>query len=93
MNKTIKFHVKGKVQGVGFRYATRVKAGSLDVNGFVRNCINGDVEGVASGRQSAVDEFTEWLWKGPDFSKVVNIEISEPTESEDSQYTGFNILR
>ena len=36
--------VKGYVQGVGYRYFCYKLAKSMDVNGYVRNLYNGDVE-------------------------------------------------
>ena len=41
--------VKGRVQGVGYRYFVRQTAQSLSLTGWVRNCPDGDVEAQAQG--------------------------------------------
>jgi len=45
----------GRVQGVGFRYATQELAGSYVVSGYVKNLANGEVELVAQGEQEYVN--------------------------------------
>ena len=46
---TRKFEVKGRVQGVGFRWFTRTQAINLGLSGTTRNMLNGDVEVVLEG--------------------------------------------
>ena len=48
--------VRGRVQGVGFRYATERRARALELTGYVRNEADGSVLVVAEGvpeRQAA----------------------------------------
>jgi acylphosphatase len=52
MPSSYRFVVTGRVQGVGFRAATRRKAQSLGLTGWVRNRNDGAVEGVASSRDA-----------------------------------------
>jgi acylphosphatase len=47
----------GRVQGVGFRYTATRLAGRFDVTGYVKNLMDGDVEVVAEGPASEVDDF------------------------------------
>ena len=47
----------GSVQGVGFRYKVRAIANRLNVNGWVRNLPNGQVEIVAQAQESILIEF------------------------------------
>lgn len=47
----------GRVQGVGFRYTTRMIADSFPVVGFVKNLDDGTVELQAEGARAAVDDF------------------------------------
>ena len=51
----------GRVQGVGFRYATRSIAGGYEVTGFVRNMPDGSVHLVAEGPQEQVGAFVSAL--------------------------------
>ncbi|MCA9230089.1 MAG: acylphosphatase [Planctomycetales bacterium] len=47
----------GEVQGVGFRYTTRMIARGYDVNGYVRNLPDRRVELVVEGAEDQIDGF------------------------------------
>lgn len=47
----------GRVQGVGFRFATAQLARGFDVTGTVHNCPDGRVELVAEGPEAEVTAF------------------------------------
>ncbi|MGB5708451.1 MAG: acylphosphatase [Arenicellales bacterium] len=82
MNKsTRRFIIQGRVQGVGFRYATLRKAKELSLTGWVKNLPGGDVETVAQGEAEMLDEFERWLWIGPDYSGVSRVELKTPPEN------------
>ena len=49
----------GRVQGVGFRYATRNLAINFDVTGYVRNLPDGRIDVVMEGPAFEVDSFVE----------------------------------
>lgn len=68
------FTVSGRVQGVGFRYRTCDKASALDLTGWVRNMANGNVEGVAQGREQNLEIFRKWLKHGPPNARVSRVE-------------------
>lgn len=68
--RRIHFRVTGRVQGVGFRAATERQARRHGLTGFVRNRIDGDVEGEAQGAADALDAFSAWLAEGPLFARV-----------------------
>lgn len=81
--------VRGRVQGVGFRYEARSQAKSLGLNGWVQNLSDGGVELWAEGAQSAVERYKRWLAKGPPGARVDTIDISDrPARGE---YSGFTI--
>ncbi|MGI9319485.1 MAG: acylphosphatase [bacterium] len=82
--------IRGRVQGVGFRYATARKAEQLNLRGWVRNLPSGEVETVVQGEQSNAEEFESWLWVGPDYSRVTAVILKSPP---DQQFTRFEILR
>ena len=55
------FVVKGRVQGVGFRYSTVIKAKSLGLTGYVRNRPDGSVETFAEGTSEQIKMFLSYL--------------------------------
>ena len=81
MMKTVQFTVSGRVQGVGFRYATREAAGNLGIAGWVRNRADGKVEGVAQASESRIEQFVDWLRQGPRPARVDRVRV-EPLEAQ-----------
>ena len=73
--------MKGHVQGVGFRWATREQALQRGLCGWVRNCSDGSVEVLAKGAENTLSSFKTWLWQGPLGSRVSEIDVS--LEAED----------
>ena len=71
--------VKGMVQGVGFRYSAVRKARQLELNGWVKNAANGDVEVWAEGPREKLDLLLEWLRRGPAYSRVDSVEKEDMT--------------
>jgi acylphosphatase len=59
------FLIKGRVQGVGFRWFVHREASELDLHGWVRNTEEGDVEVVASGTVEDLAELRASLRCGP----------------------------
>jgi acylphosphatase len=92
MPQQIRAHVfvSGKVQGVGYRYATVDTATHLGVNGWVRNLSDRRVEAVFEGKQEIVEEMIRWCHQGPPDSVVkdVFIEYEEPEHLQ-----GFQVRR
>jgi len=56
---------EGRVQGVGFRYATKQLAKGFDVLGWVRNCDDGRVELQLMGEEEELDDFIQELHDSP----------------------------
>jgi len=73
--------VRGRIQGVGYRYATRSRAASLGVGGWVRNRVDGNVEAVFEGAAERVELLLRWCREGPSAAYVDEIEVEwqEPT--------------
>jgi acylphosphatase len=69
--------VRGRVQGVGFRYWTRGQAERLGVRGWVRNRLDGTVEAEVEGDPAAVSELLVVLGRGPAGAIVENLEVAE----------------
>lgn len=89
MNARVHLLISGEVQGVFFRANTRRAANELDVRGWVRNLPNGMVEVVAEGRKPSLDRFIDLCRKGPEGSKVENIEIK--WEEFKNEFRGFDV--
>lgn len=75
--------VTGRVQGVGYRYATRDLAGRLGVTGWVRNLPSGQVEVFVQGPPAAVEAMIAWLERGPRWASVTGVKTApaEPNPS------------
>lgn len=73
--KRVHIIISGYVQGVCFRYFTKIKARKLGIKGFVKNLPNGDVEVVAEGDEKELNELIDFCRKGPVLSGVANLKI------------------
>jgi acylphosphatase len=84
--KTAAFYalVRGRVQGVGFRYSAIREAQRLRLSGWVKNTYNGDVEVWAEGPKEKLELFIAWLRRGPQLARVDSINI------EDKNPVGYN---
>ena len=85
------FLIKGRVQGVGFRWFVQREAGELDLHGWVRNTEDGDVEVVAAGDDGDLDELRASLRRGPRGSRVDRIVEHCLDDREAENLTAFHI--
>ncbi|MDH5559972.1 MAG: acylphosphatase [Deltaproteobacteria bacterium] len=69
--------IKGKVQGVSYRYYTERAALKLRLKGTVMNLQNGDVEIYAEGEDQVLKELIDWCWKGSPAAVVSNVVVNE----------------
>jgi acylphosphatase len=76
MKKHYNITVKGRVQGVGFRYNARRQALTLSLDGFVRNMPDGSVYIEVEGYQIDLDEFVNWCKAGPSGSRILDVIVS-----------------
>ena len=79
--------VRGRVQGVGFRYATVHAAQRLGIAGWVRNRRDGSVEAVVHGSAESVEAMVAWARRGPDAAIVESLEVLEA----EGEFTGFEM--
>ncbi len=79
--KTVNLRITGRVQGVYYRAWTCETALQLNLNGWVRNRVDGTVEALVAGEEVTVDQLIEKCWQGSPASKVHDIVVSESTES------------
>ncbi|MDO5145682.1 MAG: acylphosphatase [Eubacteriales bacterium] len=69
--------VRGRVQGVGFRYVTASIAAKYKVTGWVRNCFDGSVELEAQGAEHRVEMFLQEVSAGNRFARVDSFEVTD----------------
>ena len=62
--------MRGRVQGVGFRWFVDREARQLDLAGWVRNNIDGTVEALAIGSEEQLHAFRARLQQGPRAARV-----------------------
>ncbi|HXF39143.1 MAG TPA: acylphosphatase [Blastocatellia bacterium] len=82
--------MRGRVQGVGFRYFAIRAAREAGVSGTVRNLGDGSVEAIAEGSARAIDQFREALERGPSYSHVT--EVVEAEMAVTGTYSGFGAV-
>lgn len=70
--------VRGRVQGVAFRWYTQERAVELGLGGWVRNLPDGRVEAWIEGPEAALGEMLAWLRRGPPAARVEGTDVSEP---------------
>ena len=81
--------VRGRVQGVGFRYAALEVAEAAGVTGWVRNCRDGTVEALVQGDATSVEAVVAWCRRGPPAARVTDVEVVDAPL--DARLTGFDL--
>ena len=83
-----RYFVRGRVQGVGYRYFVERSAVELGLTGYTRNLEDGRVEVYAAGTAAKLAQLSERLAKGPRFADVRGVEeLDAPVQ----QYGSFRI--
>lgn len=72
-----RWFIRGRVQGVGYRYFAQDAANELGLTGYARNLDDGRVEVYAVGPIEKLSEFAARLHAGPRFSDVRGVEEQE----------------
>jgi acylphosphatase len=83
-----RFIVRGRVQGVGFRWFVEREAHMLGIAGMVRNNYDGSVEVLAMGTREQLLGLRSRLQEGPRAARVDNVE-----EFEAKPIAGLNTFR
>ncbi|MDR2186250.1 MAG: acylphosphatase [Treponema sp.] len=68
--------IRGRVQGVGFRYSAYHEARRLGLSGWVRNTPEGEVELWAEGSGERLNALLRWLHRGPPGARVESVRNS-----------------
>lgn len=78
------------VQGVFFRATTVSQARRIGgLTGWVRNLRDGRVEIVCEGDRSDVEKLVNWLWKGPEYAEVADVDVA--WEKATGEFSNFDI--
>ena len=85
------FLVKGRVQGVGFRWFVQREAAEIGLRGWVRNTPDGHVEVLAAGEPDQLKDLLLLLGRGSRGSRVDEVVEHELAESEGAALKSFEI--
>lgn len=86
MKRTVQMIVEGHVQGVGFRYWTKIVADQLQVTGEVWNASDGSVVIIASGSADNLAAFIKRVHASPSpYGRVDRVKIDELAQAPASQ--------
>ena len=92
--RAVRWIVRGRVQGVSYRYFTREAARRLELTGWVRNLADGSVEVRVAGDSEVLERFRQELLAGPRAARVDAIS-EEPLDADelvrDLGHRGFDI--
>lgn len=88
--RTLKIVIKGRVQGVGFRFSAQRFAEKSGVKGYIRNLVNGNVEIVVQGDVKALQDLLVWAHRGPSTAEVESVAVEDT--NIDKIYEHFSIM-
>jgi acylphosphatase len=80
--RVVRLMVRGRVQGVGFRYFVERTAARLGLAGWVRNRADGSVEAVAAGEPAEVETLIKACRRGPSAARVDSLDVVEGSEAD-----------
>jgi acylphosphatase len=83
-----RWYVRGRVQGVGYRYFAQAAAAELGLVGYAHNLDDGRVEVYAFGPEDKLSEMAGRLYKGPRMADVRGV---EEQEAEPVRHPSFEI--
>ncbi len=84
--KSVHLRIEGRVQGVWYRGWAVETAKSMELNGWVRNRLDGTVEAVFSGPEELVINMVEACHTGPTTARVTNVKASDCPPPEASGF-------
>lgn len=81
--RSYKITVKGKVQGVSYRFNAQAVAHKLNLTGYVKNTHEGDVFAHVEGKEEGINKFIDWCYLGSRLAKVTEV------AAEETDFVGF----
>lgn len=88
MTETLCVTIRGRVQGVGYRYFVVDRARELELAGWAKNLPDGSVEVEAQGPREDLERLADELGQGPSVAHVTGLDV---VFAERPAYHGFEI--
>ncbi len=82
--------IKGKVQGVAYRFNAQAQAHKFNLTGFVRNLNDGSVYCEVEGTDENIAKFIDWCYVG---SRLANVSEVNSEESALIGYQTFEVKK
>ena len=76
--RAVRVLVRGKVQGVGFRWFVREAARRAELAGWVQNRPDGGVEIEVAGTEEGIDFLLDAVRRGPPGARVEGVSVHAP---------------
>ena len=87
--KNLEIIISGRVQGVCYRAFVLHRANELNIKGYARNLMNGNVKVVAIGEDNVMNIFNKMLKEGPSMARVNDLQTSDIIIGE--EFSDFRI--
>ncbi len=81
--RSYKITVKGKVQGVSYRFNAQAVGHKLNLTGYVKNQHDGSVFAHVEGKEDDINKFIDWCYLGSRLAKVSEV------AAEETDFVGF----
>jgi acylphosphatase len=76
--------VTGKVQGIGFREFSKIKAEELGLTGYAENQEDGSLYILVQGDKDSIAIFVDHIRKGPMFATITDVALSFHDKPQDT---------
>lgn len=84
--RRVRVVVRGRVQGVGYRYSMASAARDAGVSGWVRNRRDGTVEAEIEGTAEQVGDVLAWTAQGPPRARVEGVSVTDVEATGDTEF-------